>query len=192
MTQNGEAVSVTGLLANFSIIPKVELFPPRCSWFAVRTRPRHEKKAVAELQEKGIETFLPLVSEHRQWSDRRRLIHLALFAGYVFVRIPQEPHARITVLQTNGVISFVGIRGIGVAIPDIQIEAIQSVLHQGIVAEAYPYIRLGQRVRIRGGSLDGLEGILVAKNDDLSLILSIEMIQRSLAVRVTGYRIEAI
>jgi transcription antitermination factor NusG len=159
------------------------------SWFAIQTRPRHEKKVAIELREKGVTAFLPLFSSLHQWSDRRRLVQTPLFPGYVFVRIGGAADSRIPVLRTSGVLNFVGIRGIGVAIPDSQIEAVQTILDHQIPFTPYPFLSVGRQVRIQGGSLDGLQGILVAKNTDQSLIVSVELIQRSLAIRVAGYRV---
>jgi transcription antitermination factor NusG len=165
---------------------------PDLCWFAIQTRPRYEKKIASELQEKGIEAFLPLVSAKHQWSDRQRLVHLPLFPGYVFVRIAFSLSARISVLRTNGVSNFVGVRGLGTAIPDGEIEAVQTVLEHRIPFEPYPFLRVGQRVCVRGGSLDGIQGVLTAINGDQSLVVSVELIQRSIAMRITGYKIEAI
>ncbi len=160
------------------------------SWFAVQTRPRYEKKVAAELQEKEIKVFLPLCTEMHQWSDRRRLVQTTVFPGYVFVRIPAALNARVSVLRTNGVIGFVGVRGMGTAIPDDEIEAVQTLLEHRIPFEPYPYLRVGQRVCIRGGSLDGIKGFLTAVNRDESLVISVELIQRSIAMRIKGYQVE--
>lgn len=161
-------------------------------WFAVQTKPRHEKKATAELQDKGIDAFLPLRSEKRQWSDRQRVVELPLFAQYVFVRITPSLNARVAVLRTNGITNFVGMRGIGMAIPDEQIERIQTVIAQGIPVSPHAFLNVGKRVRIRGGALDGLQGILTAVNGDRTLVVSVEMIQRSLAVRIAGFTVEPV
>jgi len=162
------------------------------SWFAIQTRPRYEKKVAVALQEKGVNTFLPLSSATHQWSDRRRLVQLPLFSGYVFVRISLSLGARVSVLQTNGVVSFVGVRNMGIPIPDCEIEALQSVLEGGTAFEPYPHLNIGQRVRICGGCLDGVEGVLVAVNGERSLIVSVNLIQRSIAMRIDGYKVEPI
>jgi transcription antitermination factor NusG len=160
------------------------------SWFAVRTKPRHEKTVASELEQKGITSFLPLYSVLHQWSDRKRQVQLPLFAGYVFVRFVVQLNTRVSVLRTNGVASFVGAGG-GVPIPDEQIQAVRMILEGKVPFSPHPFLSVGQRVRIRGGSLDGLEGILQAVNGDESLIVSVESIQRSLAIRVAGYQVEA-
>ena len=162
------------------------------SWFAVLTRPRFEKKVTVELQEKSITAFLPLNPVLNRWSDRRRLVHLPLFPGYTFVRTSNSLESRVSVLRTSGVTSFVGVRGIGTPIPDREIEAIQAVLERKVPFEFYPYAKVGQQVRIRGGFLDGVTGTLAAVNGDQSLIVSVNLIQRSIAMRVSGFEIEEI
>ncbi len=160
------------------------------AWFAVQTRPRHEKKVSAELHEKGISSFLPLVSVTRQWSDRRRAVEIPLFPQYIFVRIAQTLNTRVSVLRTNGVTNFVGTRGIGVPIPDEQIERVQTVVTQRVPVTSHAYLNVGKRIRIRGGALDGLQGILTAVNGDQTLVVSVELIQRSIAIRIAGFTVE--
>jgi transcription antitermination factor NusG len=162
------------------------------AWFAVQTRPRHEKKVSAELQEKGVSAFLPLVSSKRQWSDRSRVVEMPLFPQYVFVRIAQTLHTRVSVLRTNGVTNFVGTRGIGVPIPEEQIERVQTVVARGIPATPHAFLNVGRRIRIRGGALDGLQGILTAVNGDQTLVVSVELIQRSIAIRIAGFSVEPV
>jgi transcription antitermination factor NusG len=165
------------------------------SWFAINTRPRYEKKVTANLQEKGVDTFLPLSSATHQWSDRRRLVELPLFPGYVFVRISLSLNTRVSVLQTNGVISFVGDRNLGTPIPDCEIEAIQGVIEGGASIERIepsPHWHAGQRVRICGGCFDGVTGVLVTVDGERSLVVSVNLIQRSIAMRIQGYKVEAI
>jgi transcription antitermination factor NusG len=162
------------------------------SWYAVRTRPRFEKKVVGELAQKGVETFLPLNSTMRQWSDRRSLVQLPIFPGYVFVRIAASVANRVSVLRTNGVLNFVGPRNLGIPIADEEIDSVRSVVDQKVAFEPYPYLRAGEMVCIRGGPLDGVSGILEAVNGDKSLVISVNLIQRSIAMRVEGFRVEAI
>jgi transcription antitermination factor NusG len=180
--------SITG--AQTSASPASELETP--AWFAVQTRPRHEKKVSAELHEKGVSAFLPLVSSTRQWSDRSRVVEMPLFPQYVFVRIAQTLQTRVSVLRTNGVTNFVGTRGIGVPIPDEQIERVQTVVTRGIPATPVAFLNVGKRIRIRGGALDGLQGILTAVNGDQTLVVSVELIQRSIAIRIAGFSIEPV
>jgi transcription antitermination factor NusG len=160
-------------------------------WFAVQTKPRHEKKSAAELEEKDVEVFLPLYSAIHHWSDRKKEVQLPLFPNYLFVRITVSQNERALVLRTNGVLSFVGTRGVGSYIPDEEIEAVQRVLASRAPFTHYPFLNVGQKVRIRGGSLDGVSGILAAVNNDRSLIISVECVQRSIAIRIDGYGVEA-
>jgi transcriptional antiterminator NusG len=161
-------------------------------WYAIRTRSRHEKMVADQLQRQEIESFLPLVKRTRKWSDRTKEVELPLFSGYNFVRLAFASPDRLRVLQTHGVAGFVGINGCGTAIPDSQIQDIRTVLASNVPFEEQPFLRVGQRVRIRGGALDGVEGILSAQNEDRSLVISLEPIQRSLSVRIQGYAVEPV
>jgi transcription antitermination factor NusG len=163
-----------------------------CQWYAIRTRSRHEKMVSDQLDKLGIENFLPLVTRTRKWSDRVKEVELPLFSGYSFVRVVLSSPDRLRVLQTHGVAGFVGINSYGTAIPENQIQDIRTLLANKIPFEEQPFLRVGQRVRIRGGALDGVEGILSAQNDDRSLVISVEPIQRSLSVRIQGYTVEPV
>jgi transcription antitermination factor NusG len=99
---------------------------------------------------------------------------------------------RVPILRTTGVLGIVGNRGVGAAIPEEQIRAVQAILQEGIPFTSFPFLDAGQRVRIRGGSLDGLQGIFLSRNGDESLVVSVEMIRRSLSIQVAGYRVEPI
>jgi transcription antitermination factor NusG len=162
------------------------------AWFAIQTKPRHEKRVAHELEEKDVQVFLPLYTALRQWSDRRQEVHLPLFPSYVFVRIGGTRGHRTVVLQTNGVRSFIGMHGTGVMVPDEEIETIQKLLAERVSFTNYPFLNIGQRVRIRGGSLDGIHGILTAVSNDRTLVVSIECIQRSLAIRIDGYGVDPV
>lgn len=163
----------------------------RPQWYAVQTRSRHEKKAAAELRDKGIPCFLPLTTQLHRWSDRDKEVEVPLFPGYVFVNTLTVPEIRVSILRTFGIASFVGNHGKGTPIPDKQIEAVQAIVNQRVPIAAHPYLSMNQKVRIRGGSLDGVEGVLVGMNSDLSLVVSVDLIQRAVAIRVSGYEVEA-
>ena len=159
-------------------------------WYAVRTRSRHEKLVARQLEKQGIQAFLPVVTKINQWSDRRKQVEEPLFSGYAFVRLNHSSVDRVRVLQTQGVVNFVGVQGAGVAIPDQEIDNISTLLASKVSYQERPYLHVGQRVKVVGGALDGLEGILTAENTDRSVVLSIGLIQRSLSVRVAGYNVE--
>jgi len=162
------------------------------NWFAVRTRSRHEKVVERGLQAQAFEVFYPVVNQIHQWSDRRKLVETPLFAGYAFVRIAPTPEQRVKVLRTQGVVEFVGAQGQGVPIPEDQIEAVRAVAALNLPFTQHMFLRVGQRVRVRGGSLDGVEGVLVANNGTRNLVISVEPIQRSLSIRIEGYQVEPV
>ena len=164
----------------------------QAQWYAIRTRSRHEKMVADQLERLGVENFLPLVKRSRQWSDRVKEVELPLFSGYTFVRVVLSSPDRLRVLQTHGVAGFVGINCCGTPIPENQIDDIRTLLASNLPFEEQPFLRVGQRVRIRGGALDGVEGVLSAQNGDRSLVISLEPIQRSLSVRIQGYSVEPV
>jgi transcription antitermination factor NusG len=168
------------------------LIHPDAHWYALQTAPRHEKKVSFELAAKAIDCFLPTVSTMRQWSDRRRVIVEPLFTGYVFARLVQDSADRIAVLRTNGVIGLVGMRGVGTPIPENEIYSIQQIMETRIPFASHPYLSIGRRVRIRGGAFDGIEGILQSINGDQKLVVSVELIQRSLSLTISGCRVEPV
>jgi transcription antitermination factor NusG len=159
-------------------------------WYAVHTRARHERVVAHRLRELGVNTFLPLVTEVHRWSDRRKSVELPLFGCYVFVKLCPTGEERLRVLRIDGVFKFVGARGLGTPIAESQIEAVRTLIGQQIPWSTHPFLQIGQRVRVRGGALDGVEGILLARNEDSTLVVSIDAIQRSLAVRIQGYDVE--
>jgi transcription antitermination factor NusG len=184
-------VSVTQT-PNTGLLARSPGFYDEQSWYAVRTRPRFEKKVVSELEFKGVETFLPLSTTTRQWSDRQARVQLPIFSGYVFVRIAASLANRVAVLRTHGVLNFVGPRDVGVPIADEEIESVRAIVDRDVVFEPYPYLHTGDKVCIKGGPLDGVTGVLEAINGDKSLVISVNLIQRSIAMRVEGFRVEPV
>ncbi len=161
------------------------------NWYALHTRPRHEKIVVQRLTERGVETFLPIVTEVHGWSDRKKTVQFPLFSCYVFAKFVPKRSDRLRVLRVGGVLGLVGSRGEGAPIPNEQIDAVRTLVEGKLLWSPYPFLKIGQRVRIRGGAMDGLEGILVSRNGNHALVISVDAIQRSLAVRVEGYAVEA-
>jgi transcription antitermination factor NusG len=184
-------------MSTVSLIQTPKLPPPapaedEPSWYAVQTRCRIEKKIAAQLDGKGVETFLPMVRQLHCWSDRRKIVELAMLPGYVFARIALTSLARLCVLQTFGVLSFVAFNGKVPPIPNQQIEELRRLSENNIGCSETPFIKLGQRVRVRGGCLEGLECILLSRQGERKLILSIEPIQRSLSIPIGDYVLEPI
>jgi transcription termination/antitermination protein NusG len=164
--------------------------PEAESWYALHVRPRHEKLVVQRLEERNVQTFLPIVSEVHRWSDRKKTVQLPLFSCYVFARFVPNRTERLNVLRVNGVLGLVGDRNQGSPIPDGEIDAVRMVLDGAVPWSSHPFLKIGQRVRIRSGALNGLEGILVSRSGGDTLVISIDAIQRSLAVKVEGYQVE--
>jgi transcriptional antiterminator NusG len=162
------------------------------NWYAIHTVARHEKRVVQQLQESKVSTFLPLMQQLRQWSDRRAKVEVPLFSCYAFVRMVQTDQERLKVLRTPGVLGFLGSERAGTPIPNKEIENLQTAIREKIPLAVHPFISIGKRVRIRGGSLDGIEGILVGKAGDKSLVVSVELLHRSDAIRVDGYDVELV
>jgi transcription termination/antitermination protein NusG len=161
-------------------------------WYAIHTRSQHEKCVASRLQDQGITTFLPLVAEMHRWHDRRKVVQLPLFSCYAFVHMSLCAESWYKVLRVNGVLRFVGSAGKGLPVPDGQIESVRKLLSAAVPYTVYPFLKLGQRVRIRGGSLEGIEGILTARDGNRSLVISVEPIQRSLSIRIDDYHVEPI
>jgi transcriptional antiterminator NusG len=162
------------------------------NWYALQTRSRHEKIVVQRLQERGVTTFLPVVTEVHRWSDRKKSVEVPLFHCYVFAKFAPNRTERLRVLRVDGVFGLIGAGGEGAPIPQEQIDAVRSLVGGQVPWSAHPFLSIGQRVRIRSGALNGVEGILVSRNGDRTLVISVDAIQRSLAVRVEGYQVEAV
>lgn len=162
-------------------------------WYAVQTRARSEKAISERLREQGLVTFVPLVVETRRWSDRKKKVELPLFSCYVFVKfVVSNSQERMSIHRTSGVFGIVSMRGEAIPIPEEQIDALRTVVSEQIPWSAHPFLKVGRRVRIHGGSLDGVEGVLLSHNGDRTVVISVDAIQRSLALRVEGYDLEAI
>jgi transcription antitermination factor NusG len=168
------------------------LAPEGSNWYAVHTMARHEKRVAAQLEEKRVCTFLPLLHQIHKWSDRRSVVEIPMFSCYAFVRIAQTADERLKVLRTPGVLGFVGSERQGTPILDKQIENLRTTISKNVPFFPHPFISAGRRVRIRGGSLDGIEGILLRQGADQSLVLSVELLCKSVAIRVEGYDVELV
>lgn len=157
---------------------------PRTStgWYAAHTSAKHEKRVAEQLTRKGMEHFLPLYEAVRQWKDRRVRLQVPLFPGYVFVRFALSE--RLKVLQIAGVARLVGFGDKPVSLPDSEIESLRRGLQGSLKMEPHPYLNERQRVRIIRGPLAGIDGILLRKKGNLRLVVSIDLIMRSVAVDV--------
>ena len=169
-----------------------EIYDPDSRWYAVWTRSRQEKVAAAMLSALGIQHYLPLNSERRQWSDRKQLVEVPLFSGYLFVCISLLKNSKLQVLKIPGIGAFVGNQTGPLPIPDQQIEDIRTVLTAGIECSIHPFLKEGDRVRVVRGALAGVEGTLAHTNSTSRLLISIEMIRQSLSVNVLRDDVELV
>ena len=159
-------------------------------WYAAHVCSRHEKQVMLQLQERRVDSFLPVYKSMRRWKDRKKELELVLFPGYVFVHLDLKD--RLRVLQLPSVVRFVSFNGQPAALPDAEIETLSKGLASGIRAEPHPYLKVGQRVHIRFGPLAGANGILVRRKDKFRVVLSIDLIMRSVAVEVDEADIEPV
>jgi transcription antitermination factor NusG len=158
-------------------------------WFAVYTSSNHEKKAAQQLMLREIETFLPTHRVTRRWRNRvTAKLEMPLFAGYLFVKVARSQCA--SVLSVPLVHSIVGNGREAIALPDQELELLRLGLQQRQV-DPYPYLKVGEMARIRSGALAGLQGIIIRKDDQLRVVLSIDLIMKSIAVHVTADELEA-
>jgi transcription termination/antitermination protein NusG len=157
-------------------------------WYAAWTRSRHEKSVAEQLERKSVETFLPVYETVRKWKNGRHRVALPLFPGYAFVRIALRD--RLEVLKVPGVVRFVGFNGAPAPLDDEEIEALRRAMALGVRAEPHPFLTVGRRVRITAGPLAGYEGILVRRKGSLRVVLSIDLIQRSILVQTDAGSLE--
>jgi transcription antitermination factor NusG len=163
--------------------------PSEMRWYAAYSCANHEKSVARQLELRSIESFLPLYERPSRWKDRTVKLQLPLFPGYVFVRLAIEEKLRV--LQVPGVVRLVGFNGHPVPLPGEEMQALREGLSDPLHAEPCPYLKVGRRVRIKSGALRGLEGILLKKKGGYRFVLSLELIQRSIAVEVDAVDIEA-
>src|ERR1700758_3866564 len=153
-------------------------------WYAAYTRANHENRVASQLRERCVEHFLPVCECERRWKDRRVKLQMPLFPGYVFVRVAFRD--RLRVLQTPGIVYLVGFAGHPAPMPQEDILAIQNCLSQGLQVEPCPYLRVGHRVRVIRGPLEGLQGRIVRRKNRSRFILSFDLLQRAVAIEVNG------
>jgi transcription antitermination factor NusG len=160
------------------------------AWYALYTRHQHEKNVARALAGKGLEVFLPVYTAVHRWKDRDKRLLLPLFPCYVFLQSPVERWQ--SVLSTPGVHSVVGFAGQPAMIPHPEIEAVRKVVGSSMNAEPHPFLKSGDRVRLRAGPLEGLEGLLLRKKNLCKLLVSVEMLQRSVAVEIDASVVERV
>lgn len=158
------------------------------SWFALYTRPRHEKQVFEELTNRGIEAFLPTYKVRRRWSDRYKIVEEPLFKNYLFVRMPVEKYHET--LRPYGAVSFVKFDDKPAQIPSDEIEAIRRLVSSELPFNPHPYLKVGRKVRVKIGPLEGCEGVLTRKKGLARLVLSVHLLQQSVIAEVDADSVE--
>ena len=154
----------------------------RLFWYAAYTSSRHEKTVAEHLRQREVECFLPLYETVRRWNNGRHRVQLPLFPSYVFVRM--EMHNKLRVLQVPGLVQLVTFQGSPAALPDAEVETLRSALTAGVLAQPYRYLNVGSKVEVCRGPLQGMRGILLRHQGQFRVVISVEMIMRSIVVEV--------
>jgi transcription antitermination factor NusG len=162
--------------------------PQRFSWFALQVRTRHESGVANILEGKGYELFLPLYKCRKRWSDRIKDVDLPLFPGYLFCRF--NPQDRLPIVSTPGVIQVVGYNRLPVAVEESEIQAIQTMAASGLPNRPWPFLEVGDPVRIETGPLRGLEGHLIDFKGNHRFVLSISLLHRAVAVEIDSISVK--
>lgn len=158
---------------------------------ALRVKSRHEFITNAELQKKYIETFLPTITKLRQWKDRKKMVEFPLFSGYLFVHCPADPDSRAAVLKTRGAVNIISSAGGAPAVvSDDEISALKLVMESGQPIDIYPHLHEGDRIRVTKGALKGAEGMLVAKESNHVFVVNVEILSRSVGVKILADEVE--
>jgi transcription antitermination factor NusG len=162
-------------------LPEVESILP---WFAIQVRSKFEWRVSTMLKGTGYETFFPMYRDRRSWSDRIKEVEVPLFPGYTFCRF--NPQRRLPILKTPGVMDIVSFEGRPAPIPDHQIASVRSVVETDLAVRPWPFLQVGQKVRINKGPLAGVEGFLMEFKQGFRLVVSITILNRSVSAELDG------
>lgn len=166
---------------------------PEHHWYAVHVKSRHEFKVFDRLTKSGIEAFLPSVERVSKWKDRKKLVMFPLFAGYLFVRASKSHRVMLSVLKTPGIVRFIGTpQGEPESVPEEQITSLMKLVESREFLDPYPYLKEGHRVRIKRGALRGVEGILVQKAGQHMLVLSVDILQQGVSLKIESSDVEPV
>ena len=157
-------------------------------WYALYTRPRHEKQVQQELARQRIEAYLPTQKIRRRWSDRYKIVEEPLFRNYLFVRSATQDCREA--LNPYGAVSFVTVEGEPAIVPDVELEALKIMVSSEIPHNPYPYLKTGRKIRVKYGPLEGCEGILVRKRGLSRLVVTVQLLQRSFEAELDAAWIE--
>jgi len=162
------------------------------NWYAIYVKSRHEFVTEGELRRKGIETYLPSVKRLSRWKDRKKFIDFPLFSGYLFVHVQQRPEEFLNVLRTRGVVTLLSSEpGYPTPVPSEEIGSLRLLVESGKELDIYPDLKEGTRVRVKKGPLKSAEGILKKKEDQYIFLVNIELMGRSVGVKIYADEVEA-
>jgi transcription elongation factor/antiterminator RfaH len=161
-------------------------------WYALYTKPRHERRVISHLLQEGFRTFLPEIERWSRRKDRKKRIVVPLFPGYLFINADLKGNTRLKVIKTNGVVRILGINGIPVRVPENQIESIQKIVETNTVVYSHRYLKRGRTVRVVAGPLEGIDGIFLSEKGNGKLVVSVEILHRSVSVDIDETDIEPI
>lgn len=173
-----------------SIVPEVSAAPRPNPWFAIQVKSQYEKITAVALRNKGYEEFAPMYRTRRYWSDRVKELDLPLFPGYIFCRF--DPLHRLPVLTSPGIVSIVGLGKSPEPVDDDEIARIQAIASSGVPDCPWPFLRAGQKIAVIRGPLRGVEGFLVSSKNQYRLVVSIHLLQRSVAAEINRDCIQSI
>jgi transcription termination/antitermination protein NusG len=164
----------------------------KTNWYAVYVKSRHEFVVSGELRQKGIETFLPSVAKLHQWKDRKKQVDVPLFPGYLFVSIAPEPEAFLNVIKTRGTVTFISlVPGHPTPVAPEEIDSLKIVIGSGECVDIYPHLQEGTPVRVTKGVFRGARGVLQQKHEQHFFLVSMELLGRSVAVKILAGDVEA-
>ena len=174
--------------ASVSLPTASSLHIPR--WYVIYTYPRHEKSVADQLAQRSVETFLPTFTQVSHWKDRRVKLELPLFPGYVFTRICVNE--KLAVISVPSVIRLLAFKGVPVPVSDSEIDAVRSCVGRGGVLVPHRFVAVGERVRVREGPFEGMEGIVVRHSNSCKLVVTIALIQQSVALEIEADLLEPV
>jgi transcription antitermination factor NusG len=170
--------------------PLLQAVPDGPHWYALYTYPRHEKAVADHLTRQSVEAFFPTVTTKSQWKDRRVTLQSPLFPSYLFTRIRLSD--RRNIVSIPSVIRMVSFNGVPAVLSDHEVESVRRCIASGVSLEPHPYLVAGERVRVRAGSFEGLEGFVTFRKNGGKLVISIGMIQQSVAIEIDMDKLERI
>ena len=159
-------------------------------WYVLYTRPRHENQVFKELSKKKVEAFLPTYKVRRRWSDRYKVVEEPLFKNYLFINVDLDRFQEV--LHSYGAVRFVTFDGKPAQISQNEIVSIRRLVDSELSYDPHPYLKVGRRVRVRSGPLEGCEGILARKKGIARLVLNVDLLQQSVSAEIDADCVEPV